>query len=220
MRRGGFLHSGLALLVVGCAKAQTPAGRWLTLRGRRVFAYDSSTLLSAARDLVNDDLDKYAPSGDTTQCSLFVRDWFSTVTGSSNKDLDGQANDQFCAISADAARWSDITRADHWQATYDAASSAARNGSIVLAIWHNPPNGSCPNVNTTIHGHITAVMPLPQRLGYRRLNGGKGYYVPIVAQASGIIPNCTATGVEWNSKLSCAFSSHKQPDVRFFQYLG
>lgn len=207
MDRLTFITIASTVTLTGCVKhASTKSASGAKPLG----AFDPDKLLSVAKDLVTNHIDDYRPVGENTQCSKLVRDWFHGVTGNDSPELVGQADAQYCALST-SGNWSQLT--GDLQPVYDSATTLAKAGTVVVAVWQNPADANCPPTDPNVHGHIVAVMPLDQQLGY-----DQKFNVPLVAQATKIIPNCTVTGVEWNSKLSCAFGQDKQTGTKFFKY--
>jgi hypothetical protein len=176
-------------------------------------------MLGTAKKLATN-IAKYGEDADgTTHCSEFVRDWAAAVMGVTPPELNKKNSDSFAQANtqieqlAHSDTWHEFPLSTDWDATYSSATGFANSGHIVLVGWENP--------SSDLNGHIAAVMPLPRKPGYKgiaTINGGHGYDVPIIAEASIIDADCTTTGVDWNVRLSCGFSSKKQPNLRFFVY--
>jgi hypothetical protein len=146
----------------------------------------------------------------TTYCNVFVREFVSSLVGFSLPELSGVVRDQLAAIST-SPHWREITNPSNWNATYADAASRAKAGHIVLA------------VTTAQDAHIAVVMPYDPMTGFTTLNGGRGYQVPRIAEAT--IRNRSTTcaaygknGLDSAAPLSCGFYTTQQPYIRFFVY--
>lgn len=181
-------------------------------------AWETKAMVDNASKLAAD-VQTYGQDADgTTHCNQFVQAWFALVTGAASQDLDALANTIISNLTSNTAQWTEITNASDWQASYDAATDSAKHGHIVVAAWRNTA------ASGSDHGHIAIVLPQDQQQGYigvtPPINGGKGYFVPLIAEASTIDRDCTKTSVDASVRLSCGFSAAKQSEVRFFSYIS
>ena len=149
MRRSLASPSALLLLSVIVVS-------FVDLHGAPAFALDPSQITAAAHDLADaaDSETKYGQDASgQTHCSEFVRDLVQNLLQQTRADMQGQAKDQYDALTSNTADWAALDFSDNQQAVFAQAQQLANEGTLVVVAWKKP----LPEAGNT--GHIAVVVP-------------------------------------------------------------
>jgi hypothetical protein len=130
---------------------------------------------------------RYLPSGKTTHCSEFVRDFARELLGRDLPELGGKAGDQYdrlkAAVGSPASKWRSLSFPDDPTAAFRNAQELANEGKLVVIAWKNP------RPTKTDSGHVAVVSPSRQDDGglFDATERKWKMKVPYIAQAGEVV---------------------------------
>lgn len=151
-------------------------------------------LAMVAKKLGAEQKARYKPSGKTTHCNEFVRDFATELLGRDVPELRGRVGEQADQLKASAempdSKWRSLSFPDDPQAAFQTAQALANEGKLVVVIWKNPkPTG-------TDTGHVAVVVPSPEEDGglFDATKRKWGMRVPYIAQAGETVSDLMPLG--------------------------